>query len=302
MSDTAQIADVVFAAATWSEKEGCYTNSERRCNYAKKAVEPYENTIGDLDIVREFSKYFDGAYEMLFKDLKTPRDVFEEIKRVSKGRLCDYSGMSYELIEELGGIQWPCNEQYPKGKARLYTDEMPCPTSDAKAKLLPLDWKPLSESCSTSFPLTLNTGRTVEQFHTRTKTGTIGILDALAPEAWIEINELDAKKLKVKSGDKITISGARGKVEDVIVKVANTVREGSIFVPFHFNEQLINNVTLPEFDAKSFEPNYKQCAVQLHSALVPEGIKLKEKELAGLLEESSVSVQDKVEMEQRAKI
>ncbi len=301
MSDTARIADVVFAAGTWSEKEGCYTNSERRCNYARKAVEPIGDSLSDLDIVLEFSKYFDGVHDMLFKDLKTPRDVFEEIKRVSKGRLCDYSGMSYELIEELGGIQWPCNEKYPKGKARLYTDEMPCPTDDGKAKLLPLDWKPLSESCSTSFPLTLNTGRTVEQFHTRTKTGTIGILDALAPEAWIEINELDAKKLKVKSGDRITISGARGKVEDVIVKVANTVREGNIFVPFHFNEQLINNVTLPEFDAKSFEPNYKQCAVQLHSALVPEGIKLEEKELAGLLEESSVGVKSKVEVEQRAK-
>jgi len=301
MSDTAQIADVVFAAATWSEKEGCYTNSERRCNYANKAVEPYENTKSDLDIVLEFSRYFDGVHEMLFKDLKTPRDVFEEIKRVSKGRLCDYSGMSYELMEELGGIQWPCNEKYPKGKARLYTEDMPCPTSDGKARLLPVDWRPLSETCSVKYPLTLNTGRTVEQFHTRTKTGTIGILNDLAPEAWVELNENDAKKLKVKSGDRITISGARGKVEDVIVKVANTVREGSIFVPFHFNTQLINAVTLPEFDEKSFEPNYKQCAVQLHSKLVPEGIKLEEEELAGLLEESNIAVKENIEVEQSVK-
>ncbi len=70
MSDTAQIADVVFAAATWSEKEGCYTNSERRCNYAKKAVEPLGDSKADLDIVIEFSKYFEGKYELLFKDLQ----------------------------------------------------------------------------------------------------------------------------------------------------------------------------------------------------------------------------------------
>ncbi len=281
LSDTAQIADVVFGAATWSEKEGCYTNSERRCNWAKQAVEPYEDTMSDFNIIKEFSKHFEGVHDMLYKNIQTPRDAFEEMGRVSKGRLCDYSGMSYELMEELGGIQWPCNEQYPKGKKRLYTEEMPCPTSDGKAKLLPLDWKPLSENVCESFPLILNTGRTVEQFHTRTKTGTIGILNALAPEAWIEMNELDAQKLQVKSGDRISISGNRGRVDNVVVKVANTVREGNIFVPFHFNEQLINAITLPEFDEKSFEPNYKQCAVQLHSQKVPNGIVLKQAEIMG---------------------
>ena len=284
LSDTAKIADVVFGAATWSEKEGCYTNSERRCNLAKKAIEPYADTKSDFDIIKEFSKYFDGVHDMLYKNINTPRDAFEEIKRVSKGRLCDYSGMSYELIEKLGGIQWPCNEKYPKGKKRLYTKEMPCPTEDGKARLLPLDWKPLSENICENFPLILNTGRTVEQFHTRTKTGTIGILNDLAPEAWVELNEKDAQKLQVKSGDRITISSSRGKVENVIVKVTNIVQEGNIFVPFHFNEQLINIVTLPEFDSKSFEPNYKQAAVQLHSQKVPNGIKFKKPEIMGHIE------------------
>ncbi len=297
MSDTAMEADVVFAAATWSEKEGCYTNSERRCNYAKKAVEPLGESRSDFDIVRDFSKQFDGVYEMLFSKLNTPREAFEEIKRVSKGRLCDYSGMSYELIEELGGIQWPCNEKAPKGTKRLYTPDFPCPTEDSKAKLLPLDWKPLSENCSTNFPLILNTGRTVEQFHTRTKTGTIKILEDLAPEAWIDLSPKDAKKLQVKSGDRISISGERGKVDDVIVRVSESVREGNIFVPFHFNTQLINAITLSEFDPLSFEPNYKQSAVQLHSQKVPEGIKYEEVELSGLLESSSVKKENSMAKE-----
>lgn len=284
MSDTAMIADVVFSAATWSEKEGCYTNSERRCNYAKKAVEPLGNSKSDLDIILEFSKYFDDKYELLFKDLNTPREVFEEIKKLSKGQLCDYSEISYEKIEELGGIQWPCNEKAPKGTKRLYSKDMPFKTANGKANLLPVDWIPLSEIACKDLPLILNTGRTVEQFHTRTKTGTIGILDALAPEAWVDINPKDALKLKVISGDRIALSGKRGRVEDVIVKVSESIREGNIFVPFHYNEQLINNITIAEFDPKSFEPNYKQCAVQVHSQKVPEGIVYEEVEISGYLE------------------
>ena len=283
-SETSLKADVVFSAATWSEKEGTYTNSERRCNYARKAVEPLADTKSDFNIVLEFSKYFEGVNERLYPSWKEPRDAFNEWKKVSSGRLCDYSGMSYELIEELGGIQWPCNEKYPKGKARLYDESMPCPTDDGKAKLLALDWLPLSEPCNSNFPLTLNTGRTVEQWHTRTKTKTISILNDLAPEAWIEINPVDAKKLEVSNGDRIDISSMRGRINDIIVKESQNIRQGSIFVPFHYNEQLINTITKAEFDPKSFEPNYKQCAVQLHSIKVPNGIVLKENEIAGSLE------------------
>jgi len=284
MSDTAQIADVVFAAATWSEKEGCYTNSERRCNYAKKAVEPLGESKADLDIILDFSKYFEDKHTLLFGTLNSPKEVFEEIKRVSKGQLCDYSSMSYEKIETLGGIQWPCNTQSPHGTKRLYSPTMPCPTPDGKANLLAVDWKPLSEMACEGLPLILNTGRTVEQFHTRTKTGTIGILEALAPKAWVDISPKDALKLQVKSGDTIALSGTRGRVEDVVVKISQTVREGNVFVPFHFNEQLINTITLAEFDPKSFEPNYKQCAVQLHSDKVPKGIVYEKVAMSGYLE------------------
>ena len=273
-SETAMSADVVFSAATWGEKDGTYTNSERRCNIAKKALEPFGKTKSDFDIVVEFSKYFEGKNELLFKDWKTPNDAFNEWKKVSKGRLCDYSGMSYELIEELGGIQWPCNEKFPQGKERLYDKDMPCPTSDGKAILLSLDWKPLKELNSSAYPIMLNTGRTVEQWHTRTKTKTIDILNDLAPEAWIEINPKDATELKVENYDRIDISSQRGRIKDILVKVSQTVRAGSVFVPFHFNEQLINQITIDDFDEKSFEPNFKQCAIQLHSKKVPQGIKV----------------------------
>ena len=297
-SETSLIADVVFSAATWGEKEGVYTNSERRCNYAKKAVEPIGDTKSDFNIILEFSKYFD-LKDKLFPSWSEPRDAFNEWKKVSSNRLCDYSGMSYELIEELGGIQWPCNEKYPKGKQRLYDENMPCPTESGKATLLCLDWKPLKESCDTNFPIVLNTGRTVEQWHTRTKTKTIAILNDLAPEAWVEINPVDAKKLQVTTGERLDISSSRGRINNVIVKESQNIRVGTIFVPFHFSEQLINAITIGDFDPKSFEPNFKQCAVQLHSQKVPDGIKLKEEEIAGSLEH--MVIKDEILVEETIK-
>jgi len=292
MSDTAKVADVLFGAATWSEKTGVYTNSERRCNLAKKSVPNYKDSKSDFEIVLEFSKYFEGKYELLFNGWSKPEDAFEEWKRVSKGRLCDYSGMTYEKIEKLGGIQWPCNEEHPEGTPRLYYEGMKTKNEEGKPKFIFADWKPMEENICTSFPLILNTGRTVEQFHTRTKTGTIKILENLAPEAWIELNSKDAEKLQVISGDRISLSSPRGRVENVVVRVTEAVREGTVFVPFHFNTQLINTLTQSLFDPKSFEPNYKQTAIQLHSEKVPDGIKLKEEEITGVLgyqkQESSV--------------
>ncbi len=287
MGDTAQIADVVFAAATWGEKEGTYTNSERRVNRANKAVEPVGSAKSDFDIVVEFSKYFDGVHDLLFDGWKSPGDAFEEWKRVSAGQLCDYSGITYELLEKEGGIQWPCNAQFPKGAKRLYTDEIPFRTPDKKARLVSADWMPMKEPVRAGYPILLNTGRTVEQWHTRTKTRSIDILDNLAPEAWVEINPEDAAKLKVRSGDRLTLSSPRGRVEDVVVKVSQTMRPGNVFVPFHFNTQLVNTLTQPEFDPKSGEPNFKQTAIQLHSDEVPEGIVMEEESVAGALEHDS---------------
>lgn len=283
MSDTAQIADVVFAAATWGEKEGTYTNSERRCNRANKAINPPGEALSDFEIIVRFSEYFDGARDLLFPGWSKAGDAFDEWKNVSRNRLCDYSGITYDLLEEHGGIQWPCNERFPLGSPRLYTPDIAFRTPDAKAKLLCLDWVPMAEDTCQTFPLILNTGRTVEQWHTRTKTRDIGILNDLAPEAWVDINPTDAQALQVKSGDRLALSSPRGRVENVVVRVTQTVREGTVFVPFHFNTQLINTLTQSEFDPKSGEPNFKQTAVQLHSRQVPEGIKFQSPEISGAL-------------------
>lgn len=301
MSDTAEIADVVFAAATWGEKEGTYTNSERRCNRANKAVEPLGNTKSDFDIIVDFSKYFEGVHELLFSNFKKPIDAFNEFKELTRGQLCDYSGMTYELMEEHGGIQWPCNEERPLGTKRLYSSDIPFRTKDQKANLVCADWFPMAESIGAEFPLILNTGRTVEQWHTRTKTRSIEILDNLAPEAWVDINPLDAAKLKVKSGDRLSLSSARGVVRDVVVRVTQSVASGNVFVPFHFNTQLVNALTNESFCPKSGEPNFKQTAIQLHSKEVPEGLKFEEQELSGHIEHVKSSYEG-ISVKQKQKV
>ncbi|CAI6145115.1 MAG: Nitrate reductase [uncultured Sulfurimonas sp.] len=281
LSDTAEVADVVFSAATWGEKEGVYTNSERRCNRTNKAVEPLGDSKSDFDIVLEFSKYFPGVHEMLFPSWTKPEDAFTEWKKVSKGQLCDYSGITYDLLEKEGGIQWPCNEERPLGTKRLYSPDIPFRTADQKAKFICGDWFPMAEAISGEFPVILNTGRTVEQWHTRTKTKTIAILNDLAPEAWVDVSPKDALKLKVKSGDRMSLSSARGRINDVIVRVTESVREGNVFVPFHFNEQLINTLTNESFCPKSGEPNFKQTAIQLHSKEVPDGLVMEATKISG---------------------
>ncbi len=298
MSDTARIADVVFAAATWGEKEGCYTNSERRCNKANKAVEPPMESKSDFEIILEFSEYF-GVRDLLYPGWKEPRDAFEEIRKISKGRPCDYSGMTYEKIEKRGGIQWPCNENHPDGCARLYSEDMPFNHEDGKARFICADWKDLEEPVSKKFPFILNTGRTVEHFHTRTKTGQIKILDNLAPEAWIDINPKDAARLKVKNYDRISISSPRGRVDNLVVRVTELVAPGTVFVPFHYNTQLINIVTNSLFDPISGEPNYKQTAVQLHSEAVPQGVTLDEPIAGAIAHSATESEEEKIEATQR---
>lgn len=288
MSDTAELADVIFSAGTWGEKEGTYTNSERRCNRANKAVNPPGIAMSDFDIFLEFSSYFEGVRELIYPSWTNPADAFEEWKCVSRGQLCDYSGMSYEMMESHGGIQWPCNEQFPLGSPRLYTPDIGFRTYDGKAKLLPLDWIPLQEPTREQFPIILNTGRTVEQWHTRTKTREIGILNDLAPEAWVDINPADASALQVKSGDRLSLSSPRGRVENIVVRVTQTVREGNVFVPFHFNTQLINTLTPSLFCPKSGEPNYKQTAVQLHSIKVPEGIVMQPPRISGEISHETI--------------
>jgi assimilatory nitrate reductase catalytic subunit len=168
--------------------------------------------------------------------------------------MCDYSSLTYEAIEANGGIQW--------GGARLYSDGH-FPTEDGRAKLFPIEWKPFPEQPSREYPFILNTGRTVEHWHTRTKTGVVPILHSMSPRAWLEMNPRDAKRLGLNPHDRVSVESQRSRVDGVELRVTEIVAPGQVFMPFHYVETNSNLVTQSAYDPISREPNFKQCAVKV---------------------------------------
>jgi Uncharacterized anaerobic dehydrogenase len=267
---TTAFADVVLPAAIWGEKEGTFTNSERRVSRLRAAVTPIGDARPDFDIFLALAEHL-GRRDELFPNWVEPRDAFDEWRRVSAGRLCDYSGITYERIDEAGGVQWPCPgvdsdtglETPLGGTPRLYANGE---FASGRARLAVVESMPMAEPPDSEFPMVLNTGRTVEHWHTRTKTGRVGVLEALAPEAWIDLNPDDAATLRLRTGDRARVVSARGAIDRLSVRVTETVRAGEVFVPFHYDEHCANRLTNNEFDPVSREPNYKQCAVRVESA------------------------------------
>jgi anaerobic selenocysteine-containing dehydrogenase len=261
---TTELADMVLPAAIWGEKEGTYTNSERRVSKVNSAVAPPGEAQSDFNIFMAVAERL-GCREELFPGWRSPADAFDDWRRVSKGRLCDYSGMSYSAIEVNGGIQWPFPEDNsidPAAARRLYvTGEFQ--TEDGRARLLPTEWAPFPEQPNKEYPIVLNTGRTVEHWHTRTKTAGISILQRMSPRAWLEMNPVDAEQLGLAPHDRVEVISARGRVSKVELRVTEIVAPGQVFLPFHFVESNANQLTQSAFDPISREPNYKQCAVRV---------------------------------------
>lgn len=264
---TTELADLVLPAAIWGEKEGTYTNSERRVSKVNTAVAPPGEARSDFEIFLAVAERL-GCREKLFPGWHEPQDAFDEWRRVSAGRLCDYSGMTYRAIEDSGGIQWPFSESEAPGDSepRLYFDGR-FPTDDGRARLIPTRWEPFPEQPNSDFPLILNTGRTVEHWHTRTKTGAISILQRISPRAWLEMNPRDALQLHLQAHDRVDVISARGRVSRVELRVTEIVAPGQVFLPFHFAETNANQITQSAFDPISREPNFKQCAVRVERSL-----------------------------------
>jgi assimilatory nitrate reductase catalytic subunit len=267
---TTEIADLVLPAAIWGEKEGTYTNSERRVSKVNKAVEPPGEAKSDFDIFLAVAEKL-GVRERLFPGWAGPKDAFEEWRLVSQGRLCDYSGLSYDLLDRHHAVQWPFTEEDaarvngdPPASSRLYADGQ-FETESGKAKLWPVEWEPFPEQPNDAFPFVLNTGRTVEHWHTRTKTKEVKILERLAPTAWLEMNPRDARRLSLKPHDRVRVVSPRNQVGDLELRITEIVAPGQVFMPFHYAERNSNVLTQSAFDPLSREPNYKQCAVRVEA-------------------------------------
>ncbi|WP_246153578.1 molybdopterin oxidoreductase family protein [Terriglobus albidus] len=248
---TMDYADLVLPAAIWGEKEGTYTNSERRISKVNAFAVPPGEARSDFDIFLGLAERL-GVKDRLFPGWSSTHDAWLEWQKVSAGRMCDYSQFTWQQIEDEGGKQW--------GGERLYGDGQ-FPRENGRALLHCVPCLPFVEQPNTEFDLILNTGRTVEHWHTRTKTGAVAMLDAMSPNAWLEMNPADAERLSLRQHDRVTVRSRRAYVRDVELRITGIVAPGQVFMPFHFAEQNSNLVTLGAFDPISREPNFKQCAV-----------------------------------------
>ncbi|KAJ9112097.1 hypothetical protein QFC22_006397 [Naganishia vaughanmartiniae] len=295
-NETTQLADVVLPAAMWGEKTGCFTNVDRTCHISHKAIDPPGEAKSDFDIFVDYAKRMefknkDGEDLLPFR---TTEEAFDHWARSTKGRPCDYTGMSYAKLTGGSGIQWPCNEEYPNGRPRLYNDgkfftkpeeaesfghdlELGTPISPADyAKMNPngrailkgAQYRAALDDVCEEYPFSLATGRNHLHFHTRTKTGRSKRLRHADHDPYVQIHEDDAKKLDIKDGDFVKVETRNGAAE-LPAKIGK-IEKGQVFIPFHWGAHnqgghdhmngravAANELTVPSWDFISKQPIFK---------------------------------------------
>ena len=299
-TETTHYADVVLPAALWGEKTGCVTNADRTVHLARKAIDPPGEARSDLEIFLDFARrmnFRDRAGQPLIK-WHDAESAFNAWRECSRGRPCDYSGLSYEKLESAGGgIQWPCTDEAPGGTERLYTEGVFNTAAEycelyghdlvtgaaispqqyraddprGRGVIKPADYMPPVEEPDAQYPFWLTTGRLVYHWHSRTKTGRVPALREAAPAPFVEISPEDAGRLGVQTGDQVRMGSRRGVVE-IEAKLADII-PGHLFMPFHYGEGdapgrpwAANELTITDWDPISKQPHFKFAAVWLRKA------------------------------------
>jgi len=263
-SDTLEFADMILPAAGHFEKEGTMTNSERRISYLGKALNPPGEALADAEILCRFAK----AMGYAGFDYASPAEIFAEHAQLTRGTNVDISGLSYEVLQEKGTVQWPVPSAGHNGTPRLFSDQKFF-TPSGRARFLPLGQaENLSEPLTGDFPLILTTGRIRDQWHTMTKTGKVNKLKQHIPKPFLEMHPYDALIRNINDGDIAEIENARGKVQ-VPVKVTTDIKRGVVFLPMHWGKLMqrdlarANNLTSFLVDPVSKEPDFKFSAVEV---------------------------------------
>jgi predicted molibdopterin-dependent oxidoreductase YjgC len=248
LTETAQMADVVLPSTCWAEKDGTFTNTERRVQRVRKAVDAPGQARPDWEILEEL-----GTLLGLKWKYKEPKKIFKEIAEVTPS----YHGITYERLEE-GGIQWPCPDKKHPGTPILHTAAF----TRGKGLFHVCEHKEPNERPDNRYPLTLTTGRNLYQYHTRSMTGRSLGLNDLAPHAEVEINPLDAASLGIVEGDLVQIASRRGQIV-AAAYVTDRVAPSVVFLPFHYAEAAANKLTNSALDPVAKIPELKVCAVKL---------------------------------------
>jgi len=249
LSETAEYADVVLPAASYAEKDGTFTNTERRVQRIRKVINPPGQAKADWQIICEIAKRC-GYKGMNYSH---PSEVMDEIATLTP----IYAGISYDRLDPFG-IQWPCpNKEHP-GTPFLHKNRF----TKGKGTFAPRPYIPPNELPDEEYNFILSTGRIYWHWHTGTMTRRTSTLDREVPCAYVEIHPKDAERIKIKKDDILRVSSRRGMIELKAV-ITDKVQEGSIFIPFHFKEAAANVLTNPALDPIAKIPEYKVCAVKV---------------------------------------
>jgi len=261
-TETTRFADVLLPAAQWPEKDGVMTNSERRLTYLPRLVAPPGEALPDAEILMRVAAALGFKASFAYE---SAADIFDDFAALTAGRPCDYSGLSHSRLRARR-VQWPAPAPEHPGTARLYADGV-FPTTDGRARFVPVAHAEPAEPPDRAFPLTLTTGRVRDHWHTLTRTGQAPALRARTPEPIVEVNVADAQRAGIQDGDFVEVASRRGKLI-AQCRVTSAIREGVCFAPFHWGRRLgfyksANNLTLSARDPLSRQPELKACAVRL---------------------------------------
>jgi formate dehydrogenase alpha subunit len=248
MTETAGLADIVLPAVCFAEKEGTFTNTERRVQKVRKAVEPPGEAKEDLWIIRELSKKF--GYGMRYDFVE---EVFQEAGKLWPA----LAGMTYKRLDNKG-LQWPCPTLDHPGTPYLFKGGFP----RGKASFSIVRYRPAEELPDNGYPFLLSTGRQLFQYHTGSMTRKIDAVNKISPEAYVEINPDDAKQLGINDGKIIRVSSRRGAI-NIKAMISDRPKRGMVFIPFHFREAAANVLTGTSLDPIAKIPEFKVCAVKL---------------------------------------
>ncbi|MBI5375205.1 MAG: formate dehydrogenase subunit alpha [Candidatus Schekmanbacteria bacterium] len=249
MTETAEFADVVLPAACFAEKEGTFTNTDRRVQRVRKAVNPPGEAKADWEAINLLA----SAFKAKGFDFKTAEEIFDEMRSLTP----QYAGITYERLER-ESLQWPCTSETHKGTPVLHLTQF----TRGKGKIFDIKFKEAAERADDDFPFILTTGRLYFLFHSNTMTGRSPSLNAEVNRAFLEINPADAEKLGIKNSEYVEVESRRGSVK-VKAKVTEGIREGVVFMPFHFAKEAANVLTGRHLDPIAKIPEFKVSAVRI---------------------------------------
>jgi formate dehydrogenase major subunit/formate dehydrogenase alpha subunit len=254
-NETTRFADIILPAACFAEKEGVFTNSDRRVQRVRKAVDAPGQARPDWEILCDVSRA--AGYPM--PHYEHPREVYDEMAALVDG----YAGINHERIDTEGGLQWPCPSKDHPGTETLHSEGV----MRGKGEFQPVAYRPSAELPDEDYPLLLSTGRTLYHYNVGTMTTRSAGAMARQPENFIEMHRRDAKKRGVWEGDTVRVTSRRGAVE-AIVNISPRMRPGCVWMPLHFADSNVNLVTNDAGDSITGTGEYKVCAVKVEPAPV----------------------------------